>query len=383
MGEYKMEQKLIKTDENKKKKFKSKNKKSFLNVFTWHLIITGIVFLINIICFEFSASTYNSILWRSHFHGQLSRLILTNVVIYLIILGLYDIINWGYWKVSGIILVSGYTLYYMFAYVLFIEGEGLGFGVFMLVLALIFFLCCGKPGNIGDKIIDKYMEVFEKDRYATNDDIDMLSLRTYYTGDYEPYEVLYEQVGLLLKYDHSYDEIGDYFDDDEEEVFSEFVTASLSLDNPENNPLHPENKDVSDLKDNRGILDYIENNLRDDFAEDYKVAKNGIKDAVFKEKTFMMSDVEAVMIDAITELNQPDMLMTYCLIALYKNSGIYRRFSLNSARNLVTIYIQSGMIKYGDFFYDLIVLLNKYGITEVTSFEEVEIPDESGTESNI
>ena len=97
----------------------------------------------------------------------------------------------------------------------------------------------------------------------------------------------------------------------------------------------------------------------------------------------MMSDVEAVMIDAITKLNQPDMLMTYCLIALYKNSGIYRRFSLNSARNLVTIYIQSGIIKYGDFFYDLIVLLNKYGITEVTSFEEVEIPDESCTESNI
>ena len=376
MGEYKVNHKS-----------KKKAKKNKLNIITWHLITTVVVFLINMICLHYGLFTYDYRLWSTHFHYQISNLILTNVVIYLVFLFMWDIINFGYWKVKGIIFVAVATVYFMFMCVLLFDSKMILFNVFMFFCVLEIYIYFGQPGNIGDKIIKKYIEIFEGDRYATDEEIDMISLRTYYTSDYEPYEVLYEQVGILLRLEYLDKDPRDYLTEEDEEeaenLFDEYVTDSLSLDDPKNNPLHSENKKVSRFEVNRETLDYIENNLRDDFIEDYHIAKNGIKNAVFKEKPFNMGDVEVTMRDAIEQLDQPDMLMTYCLIALYKNSGTYRKFSPDFARMLVTIYIQSGIIKYGDFFYDLIVLLNKCGITDVTDFEDDDITEDEINEDEV
>lgn len=347
-----------------------------LNAISWHVIVSIIVVAINYGCYKLQLFTYAYIVWRGHYNYEFEKVVLMNVGIFLVFVAMWDIINWGYWKGKGIILVSGYTLYFMIMCDSFTESRINAINIFSLVLSIVVFATWGKPGNIADRIISKYIDTFESDRFPTDYETQMMSIRNYYNdSDMEPYEVLYEQVGIMLKHEILDDDVVDILSAKESKPTydSEYSLGAVSLDNPRYNPLHSNNMGQNAIEPSSEMMDYINNGLRTDYIQDYHSAKNGDKDVIYREKPFSIVDVEREMRSSIEELNQVEMLLTYTMIALYKNVGTYKKFSVCAARTYITLYIQSGIIKYGDFFVALIALLNAGGITEITDFEDEEI----------
>ena len=344
-----------------------------LNVISWHVITAIIVAIINLACYRLQLFTYNYYVLRGHYNYELEKAILINVGIFLVFVAMWDILNWNYWKIKGIVLVCGYTLYFMFMFDSIIEPDLIVINIIIIISSISVFATMGKPGNISDKLIDKYVETFEKDRFPTDYETQMMSIRNYYNdSDMEPYEVLYEQVGIMLKHEILDDDVVDILSAKEcnPTYDSEYSLGAVSLDNPRYNPLHSNNRGQSAIEPSSKIIDYINNGLRIDFIQDYHSAKNGDKDVVYREKPVSIADAEKMMRSSIEDLNQVEMLLTYTIIALYKNVGTYKKFSVCAARTYITLYIQSGIVKYGDFFVDLIALLNASGITEITDFED-------------
>ncbi|MCR5105355.1 MAG: hypothetical protein K6B68_13055, partial [Eubacterium sp.] len=140
-------------------------------------------------------------------------------------------------------------------------------------------------------------------------------------------------------------------------------TEDISLDNPEDNPLHSANRDNNKEQIYGEITGYVETGLMVDFMKDYH-GKKADKNYKTEAKEYDISTVENVMRTYIEKFDQPEMLLTYCVIALYKNTPDYRKFSLNAARTYCATYIQAGIVKYDDFFADLIALLMRSEIIE-------------------
>ena len=213
-----------------------------------------------------------------------------------------------------------------------------------------------KKWNASDYSEETYMDYFNSLK---------LPLREYYDGDMEPYEVLYEQVGDMLDQD-IIEEFIDILTAKEFDLIKHIesdVTEDISLDNPEDNPLHSANRDNNKEQIYGEITGYVETGLMVDFLKDYH-GKKADKNYKTEAKEYDISTVENVMRTYIEKFDQPEMLLTYCVIALYKNTPDYRKFSLNAARTYCAAYIQTGIVKYDDLFTDLIALLMRSEIIE-------------------
>ena len=344
--------------------------KPILNGLTWHMIILISMALINALCYDFRIMTYNPHLWPEHFYYRLTIRIVTNVCIVLGFIILWEILNWGCWKTRGIVLVVIYSTYFMFIFNTHITFETVFCNVIMFISAFAVFASWGKPGNIADKAISKYMDIFEADRFPTDYETQVMSLKNYYEGDMEPYEVLYEQVRVMLDHELLDEDAVDILsakprlNESEDGDLAEII-SSINLNNPKYNPLHPDNKSVGKYESNKDMLEYIRSGLRTDFIQDYNTALRKRENTKYTEKPFPIMNVEKTMRECIEELDQPEMLLTYCMIALYKNAPAYNmKFSLCAARTYAALYIQSGIVKFDDFFVDLIALLGASGIIE-------------------
>ena len=143
-----------------------------------------------------------------------------------------------------------------------------------------------------------------------------MSLKNYYEGDMEPYEVLYEQVRVMLDHELLDEDTVDILsakpsiDEPDDGDLAE-LTSSINLNNPKYNPLHPDNKNLGKFESNKEMLGYIKTGLRTDFIQDYNMALQKRESANYSEKPFLMVNVEKTMRDCIEELDQPEMLLTY------------------------------------------------------------------------
>ena len=200
-----------------------------------------------------------------------------------------------------------------------------------------------KKWNASDYSEETYMDYFNSLK---------LPLREYYDGDMLDQDIIEEFIDILTA--KEFDLIKHIESD---------VTEDISLDNPEDNPLHSANRDNNKEQIYGEITGYVETGLMVDFLKDYH-GKKADKNYKTEAKEYDISTVENVMRTYIEKFDQPEMLLTYCVIALYKNTPDYRKFSLNAARTYCAAYIQTGIVKYDDLFTDLIALLMRSEIIE-------------------
>lgn len=361
--------------DKEEKRFDWKNYE--LNIFAWHLIAIFLAFIINILAYRIHLFTYGIEFWFT-INNNWDTLIKVNIAIPIVVIIIWDVFHWNYWRFGGIIFFVVCTLLLM----MFASNVEDASGLYILVVEVFFVIlsaaALGKPGGIVDRIIDKQVEREYSDKnkdHLEDYDSHIMSLRAFYKGDMEPYEVLYEQVGVMLEHEILDDDVMDALSAKEHEIYDyseENVSSALSLNNPNYNPLHSANRFENKEQYYAEIAAYVESGLMTDFLKDYHGKKEDKNYTPVDEKDYDIKTVEKVMRMYIEKLDQPEMLIKYCVIALYKNMPEYKKFSLMAARTYCTVYIQAGVVKYGDLFVDLIALLNASGITEVEDLDEID-----------
>lgn len=344
-----------------------------LNFITWHLIIAFLVTVINILTYHIHLFTYGIDFWYLINHDW-NTMMIVNIGIPVCIVIIWDLLNWNYWRFGGIIFVVFYTVYFMMFASLVEDATGIAVLIVGFICMLLCAMAFGKPGGLFDKIINPYLDRKYPDtdnEHLSDYDSQIMSLRAYYKGDMEPYEVLYEQVGIMLEHEILDDVVVDVLSAKEHEFYKygdENVSEAISLDNPNYNPLHSSNRFVNRDEYYAEILKYANSGLLTDFLADYKGKKEDKNFKASIDKEYNIRDVEKTMRKYIEKLDQPELLLKYCLIALYKNTPPYKKFSVMAARTYTTLYIQNHIVDYGYFFVDLIAMLNASGITEVEDF---------------
>ena len=346
-----------------------------LNIFAWHLIVAFMVAIINLLAYRIHLMTYGIDFWYTINHNW-DTLMKVNIGIPIVVVIIWDIFHWNYWRFSGIIFVIIYTVYFMAFAPMVEDGTGLSIVFVGFISFIITAMTFGKPGGLFDKLLNEYVDkTYKEDEADQLNDYDskMMSLRAYYKGDMEPYEVLYEQVGLMLEHELLDDEVVDVLSAKEHDSYdysNSDVTDSVNLDNPNYNPLHSANRFANRDEYNSQMINYAETGLLADFIEDYNGKKADKNYKPLAEKDYNINEVEKTMRAYIEQLDKPELLLRYCLIALYKNTPPYKKFSVMAARTYATVYIQNHIVDYGEFFVDLIAMLNASGITEVEDFDE-------------
>lgn len=345
-----------------------------LNIFTFHLIVAFLALVLNILAYHIHLFTYGYEFWYVINH-KWDTLMMVNIAIPVVAVIIWDIFHWNYWRFSGVVFVIIYTFIFMMFVPMVEDGAGvltLAAEMFFVIISAMAF---GKPGGFFDKVVSGYVDR----KYSDTDedqlggyDSQIMSLRAYYKGDMEPYEVLYEQVNIMLEHEILDDAVVDILSAKENEIYDytdDNATSSLSLDNPNYNPLHSVNRYANKDEYYSEIIKYAEAGLLADFLADYKGKKDDKDYKPSAEKEYDISEVEKTMRKYIEQLDQPELLLRYCVIALYKNVPDYKKFSVMAARTYATLYIQNHIVDYGEFFVDLIALLNSCGITEVEEFD--------------
>ena len=124
---------------------------------------------------------------------------------------------------------------------------------------------------------------------------------------------------------YSHEQVGDMLDQDIIEEFIDILTAKefdlikhiesdvtedISLDNPEDNPLHSANRDNNKEQIYGEITGYVETGLMVDFLKDYH-GKKADKNYKTEAQEYGISTVENVMRTYIEKFDHPEMLLTY------------------------------------------------------------------------
>ena len=253
--------------------------------------------------------------------------------------------NWSAW---GTFIVVGFSLWTVIFYGDFKNGW---FRILVTVICLgitmaaLYFLCSDK--------FDKFMKHFryEEDEEVPDYDELMMRLSNYYIKGINKFDLFETQVTSLLN-----NETGLLDTDFDDERYSYI------------------------LKDYNITPERLE-------AVNWKVTKEFCEKYHESDKTYDSSKkrFERFYRKVIAGSDNPEYLVTYAMIALYKNSREYNSFSILFAREYFANYIRNGIVEKDELFASLNAQLLLYDIIDdegydkaerVFGFDEDEISDE-------